>query len=80
MFTQEDFEIPLEKQLRLRMILDEIDHCENVDALQENLKMCTKTLVTYQHILGRITEQKLKEEIAAAFGNIEIPKDSKANG
>ena len=80
MFKKEDFEIPLEKQLRLRMILDEIDHCDNVDALQENLKMCTKTLVTYQHILGRITEEKLKEELSSAFGNIEITKDSKANG
>ena len=45
MFEPEDFEVPLEKQLRLRVILDEIEHCTDVKVLQENLKNCTKTLL-----------------------------------
>jgi len=29
MLSQEDFEIPLEKQLRMRVVLDEIESCND---------------------------------------------------
>ena len=80
MFEKEDFEVPLEKQLRLRVILDEIDHCDNVKTLQENLKTCTKTLMSYQHILSKVTERKLKEELQMFLGIMEIPDDTEDNG
>ena len=80
MFEKEDFEVPLEKQLRLRVILDEIDHCDNVKTLQENLKTCTKTLMSYQHILGKVTERQLKEEMQMFLGIMEIPDDTENNG
>jgi phosphotransferase system IIB component len=80
MFEKEDFEVPLEKQLRLRVILDEIDHCDNVQTLQENLKTCTKTLMSYQHILGKFTERQLKEEMQMFLGIMEIPDDTEDNG
>ena len=71
MFEPEDFEVPLEKQLRLRVILDEIEHCTDVKALQENLKSCTQTLLSYQHILAKVTERQLKEEIKLFTGIID---------
>ena len=40
MFKPEDFEMPLEKQLRIRVIDKEIDECNDIDALRENLKQC----------------------------------------
>ena len=43
MFTPEDFEIPLEKQLRMRIVLDEIDGCNDVDVLKGHLKACTES-------------------------------------
>ena len=71
MFEPEDFEVPLEKQLRLRVILDEIDHCTDVKVLQENLKNCTQTLLSYQHLLAKVTERQLKEEIKLFAGIID---------
>ena len=71
MFEPEDFEVPLEKQLRMRVIIDEIDHCTDVKALQENLKNCAQTLLSYQHILAKITERQLKEEIKLFTGIID---------
>lgn len=71
MFEPEDFEVPLEKQLRLRVILDEIEHCTDVKVLQENLKNCTQTLLSYQHILAKVTERQLKEEIKLFTGIID---------
>jgi predicted DNA-binding protein YlxM (UPF0122 family) len=80
MFEPGDFIVPLEKELKLRVILDEIDECTNVKALQENLKQCTKTLITYQHILAKITERQLKNEVEKLIDIIEIPEELENNG
>ncbi len=50
MFEASDFELPLETELKQRVILDEIEHCEDVNALRTNLKNLTKLLMTYQHL------------------------------
>lgn len=63
MFSAEDFEMPLEKQLKMRVVLDEIDKCTDVKALQENLKECAKSLQTYQHLLGQVLKQQLLSEL-----------------
>ncbi len=80
MFEPDDFIVPLEKELKLRVILDEIEGCTNVEALQDNLKQCTKTLMTYQHILAKITERQLKSEVEKLIGIIEVPEELKNNG
>ena len=63
MLSHEDFEIPLEKQLRMRLVLDEIDTCNDPAILKAHLKQCTETLVKYQHLLGKILEKHLKAEL-----------------
>lgn len=72
MFKPEDFVVPLEKELKVRVILDEIDSCTNVEVLQDNLKQCTKTLVSYQHILAKVTERQLKSELEKFIGIMEV--------
>ena len=59
MFTPEDFNLPLEKQLRLRVVTKEVDECTDVQALQENLKQCAESLMRYQHLLGKAVEANL---------------------
>lgn len=61
MFAPEDFELPLEKQLRLRVIIAEIDQCEDAKLLSENLKECAKSLMSYQHLLGKAVEKNLMD-------------------
>ena len=80
MFEKEDFVVPLEKQLRLRIILDEIDHCDNVKILQDNLKQCTQTLVSYQNLIAKITEKQLKQELENLIGKIDVQENLKNNG
>lgn len=59
MFKPEDFQIPLEKQLKLRLVIDEVDQCSDVEALRVNLKACAESLLRYQHLLGKVLEQQL---------------------
>ena len=59
MFNPEDFELPLEKQLRLRVVTKEVDECTDIKALQENLKNCAESLMRYQHLLTKAVEANL---------------------
>ena len=63
MFSPEDFELPLERQLRLRGIQKEITECTDVDALKEQLKACAEQLMKYQHLLGVTLQKQLQQEI-----------------
>ena len=60
MLSKEDFELPLEKQLRMRVISKEIDECDDIDALRENLKTCAHSLMRFQHLCARMADQQLK--------------------
>jgi len=76
MFTSEDFEFPLEKQLRLRVINTEIDECTNVEALQSHLKQCTESLMRYQHLLGRAVEKQLLNDMTDWIDKIKESTDA----
>jgi len=65
MFDPEDFELPLEKQLRMRVVLDEIDNCTDVKQLQENLKACAESLQKYQHLLTITLQKQLQADLIA---------------
>ena len=60
MLNPEDFQLPLEKQLRMQIIKKEVDECTDVEALRENLKTCAESLMRFQHICARMAEQQLK--------------------
>jgi len=62
-FNAEDFQIPLEKQLKLRLVIDEVDQCSDVEILRVNLKACAESLLKYQHLLGKVLEQQLINDL-----------------
>lgn len=64
MFKPEDFEIGLEQQLRLRVIKDEIDQCDDRDALKHNLKNCTELIMKYQQMLNRLLREQITKNLA----------------
>ena len=72
MFKPEDFELPLEKVLKLRVITDEVDDCSDVDVLRESLKEVSKLLMRYQHLLATV----LKGQVMADIGKIGISDKS----
>ena len=82
MFEEEDFKMSLESQLRLRVIEDEIRHCDNVKELQEQLIRVTKLFASYQQLLTKVTERLLQHEMDGLMGRdtmeeiIEIMKNN----
>ena len=66
MFNPEDFKLPLEKVLKLRVINDEVEGCSDLEVLKKSLKETSKLLMTYQHLLNTV----LKEQLMAGIDNI----------
>ena len=67
MFKSEDYQLPLEKVLTLRVITDDIDTCKDVGILQTSLKDTTKLLMTYQHMLGKVLQVQIHANLAKMF-------------
>ena len=70
MFAKDDFELPLEKQLRIRIIKEEIDSCSDIQALRDNLKQCAESLQTYQHLLNVVLKKQIESDLAGWSGKI----------
>jgi len=63
MLKPEDFKLGLEQQLRLRVIKDEIEECNDRDALKQNLKNCTELIMKYQHLLQTLLRDKIHQNL-----------------
>ena len=63
MFAKEDFEISMEKELRLRMVNDEINHCDDIDELRKQLINVTRLFTQYQHLLEVAVKQLMVQDI-----------------
>ena len=81
MFSTKDFEIPLEKQLKMRLVYDDIDSCTDRDALRDNLKACVEQLVKYQHLLTLAIKKQIESEIMGMIdlAEFDIPEKNEAN-
>ena len=77
MFSKEDFELPMEKSLKMRVITDEINNCTDVEELRRQLITCAETLMRYQHLLAVVIEDSLKKELERLEpGAVKIIEDS----
>ena len=63
MFDETDFNLPLEKELRLRVINKEIKECSDMEVLKENLVLCSASLMKYQHLLGQMIKKQMIAEL-----------------
>ena len=80
MFAKEDFELPLEKQLRMRIIKEEIDNCTDINALRDNLKQCAESLQTYQHLLNVVLKKQIVSDLEQWSGKILEEVNKMMNG
>jgi len=62
MIPPEAFHIPLETELNVRIIYDEIENCDDVKTLKENLRALVTQNSKLQHLLNTILEAQLKTE------------------
>jgi len=79
MFKSEDFELPLEIQLKLRVVYDDIDKADDIAALKDNLKHLTKLLVQYQHLIKNLLMKQLESESSNILKQIDVSDDGKIN-
>jgi len=63
MFKSEDFHLSMEKELKLRVIKDDIEGCTEITTLQNSLKIVTEQLMKYQQLLDATLRQLLEIEI-----------------
>ena len=77
MFDKEDFKISMEKELRLRMVNDEINHCSDVEELRKQLINVTRLFTQYQHLLEIAVKQLMVQDGYALLTSdkIEVPKE-----
>tara|TARA_R110002050_G_C8724083_1_gene496683 strand:- start:151 stop:384 length:234 start_codon:yes stop_codon:yes gene_type:complete len=77
MFKEEDFKISMEKELRLRMVNDEINHCDNVEELRKQLINVTRLFTQYQHLLEIAVKQLMVQDGYALLTSdkIEVSKE-----
>lgn len=77
MFNPEDFQLPMEKQLKLRVITDEVKECRDVEALQTNLLAVAEQLMKHQQLLDVTLRQLLDIELQKLDGQaVKIVEDS----
>lgn len=63
MFNKEDFDIPLEGQLRLRVIADEINECDDIEELRKQLIVSARLVMQYQNILNRLLKEQITKDL-----------------
>lgn len=68
MFSKEDFAIPLEGELRLRVINDEINACTDVEELRKQLIVSARLVMQYQNILNKLLLEKITEDLTDFTG------------
>ena len=77
MFKPEDFQLSVEKQLKLRVIKDEVTECRDVEALQTNLMAVAEQLMKHQQLLDATLRQLLDIELEKIDGGVvKIVEDS----
>tara|TARA_Y100000004_G_C8940374_1_gene423879 strand:- start:1689 stop:1946 length:258 start_codon:yes stop_codon:yes gene_type:complete len=79
MFTSEDFELPLEVQLKLRVVYDDIERTDDTAALKDNLKHLTRLLLQYQHLIKNLLMKQLESESSNILKQIEVSEEGKIN-
>ena len=79
MFLSEDFELPLEAHLKLRLVFDDIDKADDVKALRENLKHITQLMIQYQHLIKKLLMRQLEVEASNLLEQIEVDDKGKIN-
>ena len=74
MLNSDDFELPLESKLKLRVLTDEIEKCDDIQALRKNMAEVTTLLVRYQRILNGLLKRQIENEVSHMLGFVENDK------
>ncbi len=74
MLKSEWFNLPMERELTLVKINQEVDECTDIQALRSGVKDLAKQNATFQHMLSELLRETLTSEVERLF------EDSKIEG
>ncbi len=66
-FGKDAFEIPLETQLKLRVMTDEVNSCDDIAKLREMLIETTTLISRYQQLLESTIKEVIERDMEAWF-------------
>ena len=66
------FNLPLERELTLVKVNQEIDECTDIEKLRESLKELARQSARFQHMLSELLKEQLTSEVAAMFDDFKI--------
>jgi len=66
------FELPLERELTLIKINQEIDECQDLDKLRESLKETARQSARFQHMISEMLREQLTGEVEKMLDHIKI--------
>ena len=66
------FQLPLERELTLVKINQEIDECTDINTLRESLKETARQSARFQHMISEMLREQLTAEVSALFEDIKI--------
>ena len=75
MLKSEWFNLPMERELTLVKINQEVDECTDIKTLRSSLKDLAKQNAMFQHMLSELLRENLTNEVEHLFGAIKIEED-----
>ena len=72
MLEPEDFTLPIEKELRMRVIKKEVEECNDIEALKKNLLTCAESLMRFQHLTTKLVERQIQNDMDLLLSTMDI--------
>ncbi len=75
MLKSEWFNLPMERELTLIKINQEIDECKDINVLKKSVKDLAKQNAMFQHMISEMLRETLTNEVESMFEAIKIEED-----
>ena len=72
MLKSEWFNLPLERELTLHKINQEVDECTNIKTLRESVKSLAFQNARFQHMIGEMLKESLTAEVNDFLEKVKI--------
>ena len=66
------FNLPLERELTLHKINQEVDECTDIKTLRESVKSLAYQNARFQHMIGEMLKESLTAEVNDFFEKVKI--------
>ncbi len=75
MLKAEWFNLPLERELTLHKINQEVDECTDIKTLRESVKSLAYQNARFQHMIGEMLKETVAAELSDFFDKVKIEEE-----